>query len=213
MPLVRIGYVVAPFGVQGELKCAYTTDHPEWIPGRSHYLLLDPRSSECLRLSVAAVKLRDQDFLIRFEEYDAPEPLKAFTGWELVYHARRGELPRDEPGEVYLFELSGLEVRNPEGRVLGHINEILDSGPHFLLQLDCPGEPLFPYIDQHIVEVNLAAGYLVTSYPLEPAGREVVEGGNPDGAPRKHAPRRPRTARGPSKASVQAKRAAGRRRP
>lgn len=208
MPLVRIGVVSAPFGVRGELKCDYTTDHPEWIPGRSSYLLLDPRSNECLELKTAAVKLREQDFLIHFEGFDAPEPLKRFTGWELVYSATRGELPREKPDEVYLFELAGLEVRNPEGERLGLVKDILDTGPHFLLELDAPGEPLFPYIDQHIVEVNLAEGYLVTSYPLQPAGREVVET-----EPRQHARRRPRTARGPSKASVQAKRAAARKRP
>ncbi|MCC7479640.1 16S rRNA processing protein RimM [bacterium] len=209
MPLVRIGYVLGPFGVHGDFKCAYTTDHPEWIAGRSHYLLSDPRSGECLRLNLAQVKLRDNDFLIRFGEFDAPEAIKQYTGWELLYSARRGELPRDEPGEVYLFELAGLEVRDPEGRVLGRVSEILDSGPHYLLQLDSPGEPLFPYIEQFTREVNLAEGYLVTAYPLDPAAREEVPAEQ-----RQHtARRRPRTSRGPSKASVKARREAGRRRP
>lgn len=218
MPLVRIGVVLSSFGVHGDMKCAYTTDHPEWIAGRKAYVLLDPRTGEAQTLHPLSVNLRDDHFTIRFAEFDAPEQLKPFSGWELGYYAKRGELPRDEPGEVYLFELAGLEVRDEQGAVLGHVSDILDTGPQFLLELDSPGRPLIPYMDRFVPEVNLEQGYLVSSYPLSPAQREEVPGGGavdgPAGEkPRHHARRRPRSARGPSKEAVKARNSASRKRP
>jgi 16S rRNA processing protein RimM len=166
VPLVRVGWAVGPHGVQGALKFAYTTDHPEWIGQRDSYVLTDPKSGESVTLTPVEVSTRPDNFLVRFAEYDAPEPLVRFKGWELGYIAARGELPRDEPDEVYLFELPGLELRRPDGSAIATVADVLDNGPHTLLQLDLPGEPLVPFIRQHIPEVHLAEGYMVCTYPL-----------------------------------------------
>lgn len=165
MPLVRVGVAIAPHGVQGFLKCSYTTSQPEWIAERENYLLVDPQSHQAMLLHPRGVRLLPDGFLIQFTEFGAPEPLRALAGWELCYPVRRGELPR-EPGEVFLFELAGLEVRSPEGEPQGRIKDVLDNGVSILLELDCPGEPLIPYTAQFIPEVRLDEGYLVSSYPL-----------------------------------------------
>jgi 16S rRNA processing protein RimM len=166
MPLVRVGVALGPHGVKGALKFAYTTDHPEWIAAREHYLLSDPRSGESVTLTPVEVKTRPDNFLVQFAEYDAPEPLAQFKGWELGYVAARGELPREEPDEVFLFELPGLELRRPDGSVIGIVKDVLDSGAHTLLELDLPGEPLVPFIRQHVPEVHLAEGWMMCTYPL-----------------------------------------------
>jgi len=171
MPLVRIGVAQGPHGVQGFLKCEQTTSQPEWIGDREYYLLTDPRTHECIRLHPISVRLLEGEFLIRFSEYSAPEPLKAYAGWDICYPVRRGELPRD-PGEVFLFELAGLEVRGPDGSLQGRISDVLDNGVSIILELDCPGRPLIPYTSQFTSEVNLEQGYLVSSYPLPEPARE-----------------------------------------
>lgn len=166
MPLVRVGWAVGPHGVQGDLKFAYTTDHPEWIRDRDTYLLSDPRSGELLTLQIERVRLLPDSFLVRLAGYDTPEPLLGFRGWELGYLAARGELPRDDPNEVFLFELPGLEVRRPDGTVLGRVSDVLDTAAHTLIELDLPSGPLVPFIPQHCPEVHLAEGYIVCTYPL-----------------------------------------------
>jgi ribosomal 30S subunit maturation factor RimM len=117
-------------------------------------------------LTPVKVQTRPDNFTVLFAQYDAPEQLTQFRGWELSYLAARGELPRDDPDTVYLFELPGLEVRRPDGTLLARVADVLDSGAHTLLQLDLPGEPLVPFIREHVPEVNLAEGYMVCTYPL-----------------------------------------------
>lgn len=166
MALVRVGVVLGPFGVQGFLKCAYSTDHPERLGGRKHYLLMEESTGECLLVQTAEVQLRGDNFIIRFEGYTAPEPLKRFSGWSLCYRAGVGELPR-EAGEVYYFELEGLEVRRPDGTVLGRVVEVWDNGAHAVLDVEGAIKRSIPYQAEFIGEVNLEQGYLVTTYPLD----------------------------------------------
>lgn len=158
--------MLGTFGVHGHLKCAYTTDNPELLAQRSTYILVEPRTSECIPVTPVEVQLRKDNFLIRCAGHDAPEPLKFLSGWELTYPARIGELPREE-GEVYYFELLGMEVRRPDGTVLGRVIEVSDSGAHVLLEIDTSPPRLIPFIRQHVPEVNLEEGWLITTYPLD----------------------------------------------
>ena len=158
--------MLGTFGVHGHLKCAYTTDNPELLAQRGAYILVEPRTSECIPVTPVEVQLRKDNFLIRFEGHDAPEPLKFLSGWELTYPARIGELPREE-GEIYYFELLGMEVRRPDGAVLGRVIEVSDSGAHVLLEIDTSPPRLIPFIQQHVPEVNLEEGWLITTYPLD----------------------------------------------
>jgi 16S rRNA processing protein RimM len=164
---VRVGWAIGPHGVKGALKFAYTTDHPEWISAREQYILSDPKSGESVTLTPVEVNTRPDNFTVLFAEYDAPEPLQQFKGWELGYSAARGELLRDDPDEVYLFELPGMELRRPDGSVIGVVRQVLDSGAHTILELDLPGEPLVPFIREYVPEVNLAQGWMVCTYPLD----------------------------------------------
>ena len=166
MILVRAGRVLGTFGVRGYLKCAYTTDNPELLGTRVSYLLIETRTNECLPLTPVDVQLKPDHFLIRFAEYDAPEPMKFLSKWELAYPARRGELPREED-EIYFFELEGMEVRRPDGTRIGTVIEVSDSGAHVLLELDTTPPRLVPFIRQFVPEVNLAEGWLSCTYPLD----------------------------------------------
>jgi 16S rRNA processing protein RimM len=164
--LVSAGRVQKTHGVHGYLKCAYTTDNPELLKEREAYLLHDPRTQECLPVTPVDIKLQPDCFLIRFAEFSAPEPLKRFSTWELVYPSRRGQLPR-ERDEIYYFELVDMEVRRPDGAVIGHVAEVRHSGAHVLLELDTASAKLVPFIREFIPEVNLEQGWLVCTYPLE----------------------------------------------
>jgi 16S rRNA processing protein RimM len=166
VPFVRVGWAVGPHGVKGHLRFALTTDHPEWLAGRAGYLLTDPRSGESLALTPVETRILPDGFLMRFAEFDAPEPLAALKGWELGYCARRGELPRDEPDDVYLFELPGMELRRPDGTRLGRVSDVRDNGPHTVLELDGPGRPLVPFTREACPEIRIEEGVIICTYPL-----------------------------------------------
>lgn len=165
MPLVCVGILQSSFGIHGQAKFAYSTDHPEWLKRRKSYLLVDPYSHELLYVQLEQAELRPEHFVAKLDAFNAPETIKPYHAWELLYFARRGELPR-EAGEVYYFELPGLSVRDASGAVLGTVSEVVESGAHILLEVDALPDRFIPFTKQFVTHVDLAAGYLVTNYPL-----------------------------------------------
>ncbi len=166
MLLVRIGRVLKPHGVRGELKCALTSDNARLIAGRKHYLLVDPVTGETEQLALSGIRVQEESFIAQAEGYTAPEPLRRFSGWDIMYAAERGEVPRDDPGEVYFFELLGMEVATPDGEVLGEVTQVMDTGAHVVLEVSGYSQ-LVPFTREFVPEVDLASGRLVTTYPLE----------------------------------------------
>lgn len=166
MLLVRVGRVLKPHGVRGQLKCALTSDNPRLIAGRKHYLLVDPTTGEMEQLTLGNIRLQEESFIAQAEGYTAPEPLRRFSGWDIMYTAERGEVPRDDPDEVYFFELLGMEVATPRGEVLGKVTQVMDSGAHVVLEVEGYRQ-LIPFTREFVPEVDLKAGRLTTTYPLE----------------------------------------------
>lgn len=166
--LVRVGRLLKSHGVQGEAKCSYTTDDPELIPSREEYVLCDPRSDRRLEVRLIAARLRDNFFYARFDAFNNPEEVKPCCGWDIMYEL--DAVQHRDPDEYYFFELEGLEVRTPEGRVLGRVDNVIDSGAHVLLEVRELGGRLLPFTSMFVPEVNLEQGYLVSSYPLEQGG-------------------------------------------
>jgi len=165
MPLVRVGRLLKPHGVHGQMKCALTTDHPELLAGRDGYWLFDERSHELIPLANPEFDMdRGMDsFLLHIPAWKSPEQVAAYNGCGLLYFAKRGELPRDA-GEVYYFELAGLEVRDASGAVLGRVRDVIETGASIVLDLDSTPPRLIPFTARDVPEVNLAEGYLVTTY-------------------------------------------------
>jgi 16S rRNA processing protein RimM len=167
VPLVRVGILLNSHGVHGLAKFACTSDNPQWLTARERYLLTDPATSQChiVQLEKATMQ-HDGCFLGKLDVFDAPEPVKLHHGWELLFFARRGEMPR-EGDEVYYFELPGLQVRNSSGDVIGVVCDVLDSGAHILLGVDTLPSRFIPFTRQYVPTVDLEHGYLVTTYPLD----------------------------------------------
>ncbi len=70
-----------------------------------------------------------------------------------------GQLAELEEGEYYLFQLMGLTVVTEEGRELGPIKDILQTGANDVYIVDTArGELLLPAIRDVVKEVDLPAG-------------------------------------------------------
>jgi 16S rRNA processing protein RimM len=153
--------------VHGQLRCDYRTDHPEWLAQRSHYLLHDSRSGEIRELTLASIEQLPDSFLIQFQEINSPEEGQHFNGWDLLYSVERGVLPR-EPGEVYFFELEGMEVRTSTGLMVGTVVDIAETGAGLFLDVKGEKQVLIPFTLEHVPDLDLEAGYMISDYTLLP---------------------------------------------
>ncbi|HXE73876.1 MAG TPA: ribosome maturation factor RimM, partial [Candidatus Nitrosotenuis sp.] len=76
------------------------------------------------------------------------------------------ELVELEEGEYWHFQLEGLEVRTPEGEVVGRLTAVLSTPAHDIYAVAGPrGEVLIPAVEEYVLEVNLERGVMTVKLP------------------------------------------------
>jgi 16S rRNA processing protein RimM len=77
----------------------------------------------------------------------------------LTLAVRRADLPRPEPDHYYVFELVGLEVVEPDGRLLGRVRDVHTGVANDNLELD--DGTLVPMVEDAIRAVLPDEGRIV----------------------------------------------------
>lgn len=166
--LARIG---APHGVKGWVKVQSYTQPRDNIREYRDFLVRrvsragQPGEAGPVALELDEIRPLGKSLIAHVVGYDTPEQSRALTGLELGVDRR--QLPELEAGEYYWHELQGLKVSTLDGRILGQVASLIETGANDVLVVD-PSEDsiddeqrLIPWVpEQYIMEVDLAAGSL-----------------------------------------------------
>lgn len=156
--LIRIGQITAPHGVHGEVRVFPLTDFPERFTTLRKALLgpdARPISVRCrgavknlIILKIEGVDDRDEADKLRQQYLQVPK--------SEVY-----PLPE---GHYYVFDLVGLDVVDPDGKLLGKLVDVSNASPaHDLYVVEtAPGKRyMVPAVKRFIQEVSLEKGQVV----------------------------------------------------
>ena len=116
------GQIRRPHGVTGEALVEIFTDFPERLrPKKKIYL-----GESHVPLTIRSSRPHGQGLLLAFEGIRTPEEVSRFRNQVLyVSSAHRPALPA---GEYYHDELLGMQVVDEDGRILGELAEIMQTG-------------------------------------------------------------------------------------
>ena len=135
--LIRVGHVLAPFGVQGAVKVYVIGDPAQ---------LLDLTRVNVEKLGwvrVTGVELHGPGIVMALAgiaDRNAADRLR-----NRGVYADEADLPALEEGSYYYHELTGLPVVAPSGVPLGEVRDVMDGGHQDLLVVAHPrGESLVP---------------------------------------------------------------------
>jgi 16S rRNA processing protein RimM len=156
---VEIGKILAPQGLNGEVRVYPDSDFPERFESPGQRWLLAPGSSE-----PEGVELRRGRYLsgkglyvIQFAEITNREQAEARKGYRLLVPER--DRPLLEEGEFYLLDLLGLEVFNQHTQaVIGSIVSIVPAGNDLLevkTNLANPSTVLIPLVREIVPIIDL----------------------------------------------------------
>ncbi len=147
-----VGRLLRPHGVQGEIRMEVLTDFPERLrKGRRIYL-----SPEHRPFTLEGVRTADQALLIRLEGIGDRNDAELLRGQEVSIEASRlPELPEDE---YYYHQLIGMLVVDEEGKELGTLEQILETGANdvYVIKSQTGAELLLPAIEDVILQVDVA---------------------------------------------------------
>jgi 16S rRNA processing protein RimM len=151
---LAIGLLRRPHGLHGEILMEIYTDFPERLePGTILYIGDNHRPLRLLN-----VRGHHRGLLVHFEGVNLPEQAGEFRG-QLAYVPVADRPPLPE-GEYYHHQLIGLRVVTDDGRLLGILTGILQTGANDVYAIvdDLGREVLLPAIPQVVLDVDLERG-------------------------------------------------------
>jgi 16S rRNA processing protein RimM len=148
---IAVGKLRHAHGVHGEMLMEVYTDFPDRLqPGVILYL-----GQEDLQLRLIKCRQHGKGLLMTFEGFSSPEEIGQYRN-QIVY-VKSIDRPPLENGEYYHHQLIGLCVVTHDGKTIGTVTEILETGASdVLLVLPESGpEILIPVVDSFVHEINL----------------------------------------------------------
>ena len=122
--MLRVGVITSTHGIRGEVKVFPTTDDP----------LRFKKLKKCVK------------------EFDDINDIEKYTKCDLL--VSREDAVKLEPGEYFICDLIGLDVITDEGKHLGVLKDVLETGANNVYEVEADnGESyLIPVIDQCILD-------------------------------------------------------------
>lgn len=161
--LIIVGEVARAHGLQGAVRVVPVTDFPEHLLALEHAVVVCGRTARQVRVEHA--QSNGRWVLMKFSGIDTPEEAERLRGATVEIPASQAvPLP---PGQFYLFEVIGLEVRTPEGQAIGRVVDVLRTGSNDVYVVRPPEGPemLLPAVDSCVQKIDPANGWLVARPP------------------------------------------------
>lgn len=162
--LLLIGYVVAPFGVRGQVKVKALTDRPDHIARNVRTLLI---GKERVAYTLRRLAEHKPGLLIAdLQGVATREAADELRGAEI--YIRAAEAAPLDPDEFFLHDLPGLAAQTEDAQPIGKVREVLETGAGPILVITRPGQPdaLVPMVRDFIVELDIPGGRVVIR-PIE----------------------------------------------
>ena len=128
---LAVGRIAKPHGVLGEVRVELMTDHPErfeWLDA-IYVGEKNPR-----RVPIVSVRYHQDVVLLKLDGYPTRTEAELLRG-ELLQVPESEAVPLEDD-EYFLYQLIGIEVFTEQGRHLGQLTEILETGANNVIVID-----------------------------------------------------------------------------
>ena len=152
MKQIKIGVITNTHGLRGEVKVKCLSDFPQlrFQKGASVNAQL-PQGIKTL--GIEQVRTAKDLLIVKFCEYDNIAQVEGMKGTLLsIDETSVQELDDDE---AYFFEMQDSEVYELDGRYLGKVTEVLETGANAILRVsDGTQEVLIPFVKAFVKEFD-----------------------------------------------------------
>ena len=174
--MIVMGRIVAPYGIYGWVKVQVSTesidslyDYPQWWIGREDNSTQPGiKNSPWQAYKVEQIKIHNDVLVVKLKGVDDRDAAFALKSKHVA--VPREALPEPDEGEYYWTDLIGLNVTNQQNVPLGVIADVFETGANDVIVVKDPKdgkERLLPFVDQTILEVDLAQKTMLVDWPTE----------------------------------------------
>lgn len=160
---LEIGQIVNTFGINGEVKVVPFTDDINRFDDLKKVYVKTKKESKLYKVENA--RYHKNMVLLKFEGIDNPEDAELLKNSFLEVD-REDAIPLEE-GTYFIVDLIGLDVYTEEGKLLGRVEDIYNTGANdiYVVKDELGKQILLPGIDDVIKEVKLEDRIIVHLIP------------------------------------------------
>ena len=150
---LRVGVISSTHGIRGEVKVYPTTDDPERFLDLDEVILDTGREHKILEIE--GVKFFKNQVILKFKGYDNINDIEKYLKKDLLVDREHAvELGENEK---FIADLIDMEVVTDEGKVLGTLTDVIETGANDVYAVKTPEgkEILLPAIRDCILDVNV----------------------------------------------------------
>ena len=150
---LRVGVISSTHGIRGEVKVYPTTDDPERFLDLDEVILDTGREHKILEIE--GVKFFKNQVILKFKGYDNINDIEKYLKKDLLVDREHAvELGENEN---FIADLIDMEVVTYEGKVLGTLTDVIETGANDVYAVKTPEgkEILLPAIRDCILDVNV----------------------------------------------------------
>ena len=156
--LLQVGAIATTHGVQGEVKVFPMTDDVKRFKKLKKILLDTGKGYQ--ELEILQVKFFKNMVILKFKGIDDINDIEKYKGKELyVTRDKAQKLGKDE---YFIADLLGIAVVEDNGRKLGHIKDVIETGANdvYVVEMEGKKDLLIPAIKQCILKVDVEVGQM-----------------------------------------------------
>ncbi len=157
--LLEIGKITRPIGLKGRIKVVSYLESPYVLESlQDVYVKHGNRIPDLYKIRKIAFKKKS--FSLEIEGVEDSDTARALIGCQVFIPFDK--LEKLSEGEYYWRDIVGLEVFTEDGRKLGEIESIFDTGSNDVYV--CTGgerEILLPAIEDVVKKIDLEKGFMV----------------------------------------------------
>jgi 16S rRNA processing protein RimM len=146
--VVIIGKIGSTYGVQGWLKVYSFTEWSSDILGYTPWYI-EEQQDQWTPINIVDGHPHGKGVVVKVTGFDNPEQARFLTGKKIGI--LRSQLPPLEDNEYYWKDLEGLTVINQEGKTLGIVAYLMETGSNDVLVVKGDQEYAIPYLPDDVV--------------------------------------------------------------
>lgn len=153
MNKLEVGKIVSTHGLRGEVKIVTWTDTPDVFEDIKYVYAV--RKNEEISLTVKGIKYQKNNIIVKFAEIESIDEAEKYKNCILKADREMlGELPE---GVYYIADLIGCEVYEDNGKMLGKISDVFNTGANDIYAVSAPERKdlLIPVTDETVIDVNI----------------------------------------------------------
>lgn len=164
-----VGHLTSVYGVKGWVKVFSHTQPRENIFQYSPWWV--KTAAGWAKLNIDQHRATGKDLLVHIEGVDDRDEARLHCKQDI--YIEKAEMPPLPANQFYWHQLEGLAVNHVDGRQLGVVSEMMETGANDVLVVAGSSgsidqrERLLPYVDQVVLKVDLEAGVVEVDWDPE----------------------------------------------